>query len=249
MFIFFIRCNVVNAQDYYSDGLVFGKTINASTNETYYTVRAYNGSDTDVIIPDYYQGLPVRAIDQSVFAYKNITSVKLPDTLTEIGARAFQECVMLKKIVLPDSLEKLYYSSPFYKCTGLEEVVFGNNIKYISDHAFFQCTSLKTIYLPDTITTLKMSAFMNCSGLETVIGGKGLTSIESQVFSGCESLKGFVIGENVENIGINAFLNCKKMAFLSFGASVKSISGSAFAGCESLEYIFLNDGLESISGP
>ena len=243
--IFMCNTTIVEATENsdYTEGLTFEKISNTNNQGIYYRVYSYDGVETEVTIPEYYNGLPVKSIGSGVFEGKNITNIKLPNTLVEIGA--FKNCTKLEKIVLPDSVEKVS-SNAFYNCTSLKNIDFGNNIKTIGFQAFFGCTSLKKVYLPKSLTTLDMSAFYKCSNLEYVVGGTGLEAIKDQAFSSCENLKYFSIGDKVEEIGGNAFSNCKKLSFVRFGSNVKTIWSSAFCGCESLEYLYLNDGLETI---
>ena len=238
--------NVFASEETYTEGLTFQKTTNGSTGEVYYTVYSYTGTADEVIIPDYYNGYPVKKINSRAFESKTMSSVKLPETLTEIGGSAFYKCTNLEKIEFPDSMETLFGASAFYGCTALKEVTFGDNLKSISSQAFIHCTALEAIYLPDSVTTINMSAFMECSNLKKVTGGKNLTSISSQAFNRCTSLESFVVGDKVESIGINAFSSCYNLKKITMGASLKSIDSSALAHCTSLEELYFKPGLEII---
>jgi len=52
-------------------------------------ITGFNGGTTDVRIPPRLEGLPVTAIGPSAFARRQLTSVRLPDTVTHIGVTAF----------------------------------------------------------------------------------------------------------------------------------------------------------------
>ena len=64
-------------------------------------VRLYQGSDTEVVIPAEYNGMPVTRIGEKAF-YDNdlIVSVVLPDTMRIIGDSAFYGCGNLRSINL-----------------------------------------------------------------------------------------------------------------------------------------------------
>lgn len=96
----------------------------------------YNGSDTDVVIPDTYEGYNVIAIDS--YAFKNhteITSVIIPDTVTYIGAGAFCYCSNLKSVKFSDNL-KTVQGQAFYNCPLLSEVSLSDKVIEIYDYAF-----------------------------------------------------------------------------------------------------------------
>ena len=105
-----------------------GLTYTLSNNGLSYIVSR-RGSCTDryIVIPSEYNSLPVTAIDASAFYDTNIYSVDIPDTVTEIGEKAFGSC------------------------DSLSEVIFGNNIERIEDSAFLSCKRLYNIELPNTI--------------------------------------------------------------------------------------------------
>jgi hypothetical protein len=52
-------------------------------------IMGYNGSGSEVVIPDRIDGVPVTYINNSVFKDKNLTSVSIPDNVKGIGPQAF----------------------------------------------------------------------------------------------------------------------------------------------------------------
>jgi hypothetical protein len=119
------------------------------------TIHRYEGKGGSVIIPDEIDGLPVVQIDNYAFsggkkkitqitlpktlkiidsfAFKNsgITSIVIPEGVTDIGAGAFQDCAQLTSVTLPQSLQRVGYRV-FEDCTSLTEVKIpsGHTIKY-----------------------------------------------------------------------------------------------------------------------
>ena len=104
-------------------------------------VSGYKGTDTDVVIPDTLidkkgNELPVFGIADGAFSGKDtITSVKMPETVTTIGANAFSGCSSLTSVNIPDSVTTLGAS------------------------AFYACTSLASIHIPESITTIDADTF------------------------------------------------------------------------------------------
>ena len=99
-----------------------------------------------------------------------VVSVSLPDGLKTIGNGAFKNCVNLKSIVIPNSVEAIdsdIESGTFSGCTALESVTLPSNLKSIQEGTFRFCTSLKELVIPGTVKAIGMSACW-CSNLAKV---------------------------------------------------------------------------------
>ncbi len=97
-------------------------TYSLSADGSYYTVTDYKGSDTEVTIPESYNGIPIEAIGDS--AFKNCTSiisVSIPESVTSIGDYAFESCTGLASIDIPDSVTSIGEYA-FYNCSSLTEI-------------------------------------------------------------------------------------------------------------------------------
>lgn len=108
----------------YSEGLLYA--IAADGGEYYILINIGTCTDTAIIVPDVYEGLPVAAIEGEAFSGTDIVSVFIPESVTEIGASAFAGC------------EKL------------ESVTIGSNVTYIGPGAFEECTSLTSVTFKTT---------------------------------------------------------------------------------------------------
>lgn len=61
-----------------------------------YVLSGYNGQDSSVTVPDWYNGLPVVAIGDGAFQGNTaVSKVSLPSTITVIGVAAFKNCTAL----------------------------------------------------------------------------------------------------------------------------------------------------------
>lgn len=64
-----------------------------------YVVTGYNGSDSSVTVPDWYNQKPVTEIGAGAFqGNSSITSVYMPSTIEKIGEAAFKNCTRLSLI-------------------------------------------------------------------------------------------------------------------------------------------------------
>ena len=141
---------------------------------------------------------------------KEATSFTIPDSVTNIGSYAFDNCTFLTGIEIPDGVTNIG-DYAFRGCTSLISVEMGDSVTSIGDYAFSACTSLTSIEIPDSVTIIGDYAFKNC---------KSLTSIE--------------IPDSVKSIGYGAFALCTSLTSIEIPDSVKSIGSEAFNNCTSL---------------
>jgi len=97
-------------------------------NNTQVMIDDYKGNATTVNIPAKIKNLPVFSIGSSAFAdNKKITSVVIPNGVTEILDRAFYGCTNLTSVTIPDSVTGIL-DNAFSGCTNLTSVTFGGSI-------------------------------------------------------------------------------------------------------------------------
>lgn len=94
--------------------------------------------------------------------------VIVPKTVRVIGSLAFTRRAKLKKVQLPDGLERIGRDS-FSDCDALEEVVVPASVKTISPYAFCGCESLKKVTFLGEVQSLSRTAFSDCFNLYTIL--------------------------------------------------------------------------------
>ena len=121
-----------------------------------YSVSGYTGTDANVIVPAYYNGLPVIDLGKDVYGvfslYNNpnqidIQSIILPDTLLTINQMVFDTCSALNSLTIPASV-KFIDQIALYMCNGPEEIIFKGTHEQLSDGAFGSNTGIAHIYVP-----------------------------------------------------------------------------------------------------
>ena len=196
-----------------------------------------------------------------------LTSVEIPDTVTEISRYAFAQ-TGLENIELPSSVTTLQYeifsggnllqisipdsvtgmgNAIFQNCRKLQKVKLPKARYNISDYTFAGCTSLEEIQLPKTVTTIWPHAFDGCSSLKKVEWSDCLESIKDNAFKGCTSLTEIVIPNTVRELGNEAFRNCDGLEKIVIPNSVTTIGNGVLYDCDSLTNISVGVGISKLS--
>lgn len=115
------------------------------TNDGTIMITGYTGSGGAITIPGILNYLPVVSIGSQAFLNDyNITSVTIPDGVTNIGDSAFQSCAGLTNVVIPGSITSI--GNDAFSGTSLAGIMIDSNLTSIGDDAFSNCTSLATVY-------------------------------------------------------------------------------------------------------
>ena len=171
----------------------------------------------DVVIPSTVtygdKEYKVTGIREKVFSgLVDLTSVTIPNSVTNIGAGAFAGCSALASVTLPNSLTSIEYS------------------------VFSGCSALTSIAIPDKVTKIGYRAFYECKSLNSVIIPNSVMCIEDEAFKSCEALTSVNIPNSVKTIGIGAFCETN-ISSVTIPASVTEIGLYAFGWCPNLASI------------
>ena len=206
-------------EDYYTEGLVF-------TLQGYdtYAVKGYTGTETQVVIPSVYNGKSVTSIKEKAFSEcKILTKVVIPGTVTSIGNWAFFSCDSLTEILVDEN-------NTAYK--SIDGHLYSKDGKTLIQYAVGKTATLFTI--PDGVTSIAWYAFRGCSSLTEIVIPDSVTSIGGSAFSNCNSLTEIVIPNSVTSIGYETFYNCYNLTEIVIPDSVTSIDERAFFWCKNL---------------
>lgn len=109
-------------------------------------------------------------IDRALPPNNTVTYVKLPDTVTLLGA-TFRRCYALEEVILPKGITVIG-GKTFSECRALKSIQLHEGITIIGSEAFAGCSAMKEITIPSTVTKIDEKAFndtyQNKSGLEVV---------------------------------------------------------------------------------
>ena len=136
--------------------------------------------------------------------FHGLTSVEIPDSVTEIASFAFTACSHLVSLTIP------------------------NSIKSIGSHAFDSCSSLKSITLPENISIINGFVFHDCQSLDSITIPSKVIKIDDFAFSDCNNLKSIIIPDSVTEIRCGAFENCRNLKSVTIPNSVSSFGKGDF---------------------
>ena len=201
----------------------------------------YTNIIESVIIEDGITNIGVRAFENCI----NLASIEIPEGVTEIGEYAFYGCSSLIKIEIPEGVIEIG-DYAFYGCSSLTNIKIPEGVTEIGDNVFEECSSLIGIEIPEGVTEIGNSAFEECSSLIGIEIPEGVTKIEYDVFEGCSSLTDIKIPEGVTKIGADAFYECSNLTNIEIPEGVTEIGRGAFFGCSSLTNIEIPEGVTEI---
>lgn len=243
-----------------------------TTNNGAITITGYTGNPTVLIIPNATNGYPVTSIGTNAFLSRlSLTSVIIPDSVTNIGSLAFDQCSNMTNFTFGGGVKTIGQGA-FIQCLGLTSVTIPNNVINIGNQAFSLCNNLTNFSIGSGVTTIGSLAFNQCNNLKSITIPNNVTNLGSQAFQNCSLLSSITIGspsivsswvggiktitsitllDSVTNIGIYAFSSCTSLTNVAIGSGLASIGASAFLGCTALLAITVapnNPAYKSVGG-
>ena len=185
---------------------------------------------------------------------EDVTSVTVPENITEIGPQAFQGLKKLTSITLPESLTTIGYGA-FSGCSALTNIVIPAGVTELptpvssnaAEGLFANCTNLKTVEIKGQISEIPAYAFMGCKALEKVDYPDSVTRIGESAFFQAPRTSNTSLTldfSNIEEIGDRAFqrVGIKKLN----APALKTVGDSAFQSGGALETAIIPTSVESI---
>lgn len=167
------------------------------------------------------------------FCGSDLSTITIPNSVTEIGESSFEACQNLTSITLPNSITKIG-DFAFSLCHQLTSIDIPYSVTEIGSYAFSYCTRMTSITIPNSVTKIGMRAFIDCNQVSSLTLSNSLKKIEEETFENCWALASLTIPNSVTEIGNSAFSGCKSLSSLNIPNSVTVIGHSAFYLCENL---------------
>lgn len=216
-------------------------------------VKEYTGSDLHVVVPENVGGEKIAAIDANLFqniansveiieiqakietlpqsVFFNLTKLRivlLPDSITEMPAKLFKDCISLEEVTLPFVGNKKYVSG---------DVSDGNmryGFAYLFGNAIDEGLSYSVTYNPvivGTNGTNEIDETEMTSRIPKTL--KKVFVLDGDVidfaFKNCVGIEEIVIGGNGKSVGVQAFAKCSNLKTICLAGGFVNFGGACFA--------------------
>ena len=125
------------------------------------TLLGYLGNDTEIILPDNYNGENYVIGAYAFYNNTSITSIVIGNSVTSIADNAFEGCTNLKKVELNTTTVENWFSG----YTSIKEIVTGNSVTSIVGSAFSGCTNLASLTVGSKVASIGTNAFNGCGNI------------------------------------------------------------------------------------
>lgn len=218
------------------------------------TITEYIGTSEHVLIPDTIDGLPVTALGHRAFYEKTVTTVVVPDSVTEIGAACFSGDNYLVSLKLPDGLKRLPPAS-LESCMRLYDFDLPQSLEKIYSSVFEFNYYLTHLTLPSSLTEIEQQNFIGLYGLQSLTlaedneafrldetNGLLMTADGTRLlhcFSDIVPAEEIILPEGVKIVDPFAFHYDYDVKRIVLPEGVETIGAMAFAMCPNLTEIVI----------
>ena len=171
----------------------------------------------------------------------------------EIGESAFQECMELTEINIPNNIKKIE-NYTFADCRKISKINIPEGVNFIGNYSFVNCFKLDSIIIPDTTENIGEGAFNSCSNMQFVIIPENIRNIATLTFSGCSNIKAIIykgenlcIGENAVDNFVNMFLIKKDARVTTDYNNINFIDNLLEIKYKDLDYINVNKTIDYLT--
>ena len=242
-------------------GDTFTVTYKGDSYNAYKPEDQYKG---DIVIPETveFEGKTYRVTKIDSYAFYSdpeLTSVKIPNTITNIGYCAFAGCDGLTSVTIGSGVTTIEERA-FSGCDGLTSVVIPNSVTKITSGAFSGCRSLRELILSDGPKKLQIGRYngeilehnnnktlhFDSCPIEKLYVGRNLSFYNAQNsdydtdhmspfrYSPLTTLE---FGDSVTNIAEYSFAKCELLTSVTIPININEIGNYAFSECKNLNEV------------
>lgn len=202
------------------------------------TITDYIGTREHVLIPSEIGGFPVTALADKAFYEKHVTTVVVPDSVTEIGDLCFSGDNYLLSLTLPDGLAELSYGA-LESCYSLMDFELPKGLKTIGAGALQAIFYLTHLTIPAGVTDIEQMNFLMMHGLEEVSVAEDSTSFTY------DAENGLLMTADKARL-LHCFFHLAPQKEIILPEGMKTIDPFAFHYDVTVEKIVLPEGAETI---
>lgn len=150
------------------------------------------------------------------FAYTALSKLTIPISLKYTCFYSFYDCECNIVYINCNIDENCDFSNNKFK-----EIVFGNNVKYITTD--ISGNFLEKVTIGDNMEIIGHNAFYHATALKSIKMGKSVKITGDHAFSHCESLRAIELPQGLDSIGNQAFSYCTALEKLTIPSSVTKL--------------------------
>lgn len=147
----------------YRPATVAGVTFTLINNDTEYSV-AYVGSESEVYIPDIYQG---KRVTKVTAINKTVKTLYLPNTAATVNEGAISDCKELSTLRLPSALTRIT-KNMLKGCAALSEIIIPDSVTAIDEGAL-SGTCFTSIVIPAQVRNIGTNALASIAVSEITV--------------------------------------------------------------------------------
>lgn len=188
---------------------------------------------------------------------EELTSLTIPNDLTEIKEGAFEGCSSITSLEINSENLTNIDNKAFYLCSSLESVKISAKELTIGLEAFTSCLALKTLNL-NGVVKICQDAFFNCKNLENVYLDNKLQDVFGGAFYDCKALQSIRYSGNVcewNNVNFGGVLSScaydlyiggEKLTDFSLSINNSQVKPFVFSNCKSITNLVIPNEITSV---
>ena len=215
-----------------------------------------NAPSGDMVIPSHIQcrGVHYRVTDLDTCAFQNcveLTHLTLPEGLQRIGEGAFVgDNRIADTLVIPRSL-KVLENGPFSDCHSLTTLVWKaldcstGKQPHLDNHFFYRCSSLKKAIIDDSVCILPPRIFNDMSWLEVIVVPNHIRELPIEFASNTYNLRDCRLPDSLRKISHGAFY-MSNLERVVIPDKTELLGAYSYSYCRKLREVEIGSGMKRI---
>lgn len=157
-----------------------------------------------LVIPAEIDGYKITSIGENALTWKTAAKkIVLPETIEKIGSYAFSHCEGVEEINIPASVTEIG-DNPFVFSRGIKNIdiegdkyVYDKGVLYEGGTKLISAPICESVKIPDTVTEIGADSFTGNYNIKTVIVPENVTVIGAGAFNICPELRNLIIDSSI----------------------------------------------------
>lgn len=240
-----------NSSEIAVSGHEYGIYYTLDDSSEFYWVSEVGYKETEVKIPETYEGYPVMGIKHRAFEHyrqtgscgggyyfgMHLSSLTLPKTIKVIDIGVFGGGLDHNYHTEVATCDKLIYEGTIGDWCDIE---FRSNPFYDGTKLYIDGELLTDLVIPEEVTKINKYAFAYYGGLKSVTLHEKIAMIEEGAFLNCTGLEEISFLCKNLTVGGAAFADCEQLKKVTFTGENLVLEDGVFYSCESLEEVEWN---------